>query len=408
MALRFSSPTSENRRHSTSDPLAHASEHPKLSDTTTNQHSANLNAGLAQPTAEAALPAIDNLAMNMEQAKRQLLKALLQIPQAASLLTAQLSDSNGEGMDDMPPDSSNTGDDDIVQDSRFVQPDTEDSRLVFLPTQLIGVADQIKQKAGIDVRQQRLDECCRQLHDARQQMITANTGLVAFVAYRYKTTTLGFDDLMQEGIIGLIRAVDRFDPNRNIRFSTYAIFWIKQAISRLIVKQDKVVPLPIALAEKAGGVFDVMRRCYLEHNRWPSIREIQARCDLPIEEIKTISNYYQATHSLDASVSDENDGQTLMDSLKQQQFSLPLDEIIDKNLSQYIGKVVASLPEKEAAILNMRFGLRNHREMTLQAVADQLQVTRERVRQIQNEALKKLKQQFGYDLMPFLEPNDSY
>jgi RNA polymerase primary sigma factor len=134
--------------------------------------------------------------------------------------------------------------------------------------------------------------------------------------------------------------------------------------------------------------------------------ELQARCELSLEEIKTISSYYQATHSLDESLSGEKDDQTLMSSLIQHQFPQPLDELVDQNLSLYLGKIVASLPEKEAAILTMRFGLKNHTEMTLQAVAEQLHVTRERVRQIQNNALKKLKQNFGYDLMPFLEPND--
>jgi RNA polymerase primary sigma factor len=95
-----------------------------------------------------------------------------------------------------------------------------------------------------------------------------------------------------------------------------------------------------------------------------------------------------------------------MASLKQQQFALPLDELIDKNLSIYLEKIVSSLPEKEATILNMRFGLKNQTEMTLQAIADTLNVTRERVRQIQNQALNKIKQQFGYDLLPFLEAQD--
>jgi RNA polymerase primary sigma factor len=216
---------------------------------------------------------------------------------------------------------------------------------------------------------------------------------------------LSFEDLMQEGSIGLIKAVDRFDASRGIRFSTYAIFWIKQAISRLIVKQEKVVRLPIALAERSSVVFEVMRNSYLEHNRWPSLLEIKAQCDLSMDDIKTISSYYQSTHSLDSAQSDDGDDQTLMATLPQHQFAQPLNELIDSNLSLYIGKVVASLPEKEAAILNMRFGLHNHHEMTLQAIADQLHVTRERVRQIQNDALKKLKQQFGYDLLPFLEPN---
>jgi RNA polymerase sigma factor (sigma-70 family) len=243
------------------------------------------------------------------------------------------------------------------------------------------------------------------LQQIRQKMIASNTGLVAFVACKYKTVSLSFEDLMQEGTIGLIKAVDRFDASRGIRFSTYAIFWIKQAISRLIVKQEKVVRLPIALAEKSSVVFEVMRNSYLEHNRWPSLLEIKAQCDLSMDDIKTISSYYQSTHSLDSAQSDDSDDQTLMATLPQHQFAQPLNELIDSNLSLYIGKVVASLPEKEAAILNMRFGLHNHHEMTLQAIADQLHVTRERVRQIQNDALKKLKQQFGYDLLPFLEPN---
>jgi len=214
------------------------------------------------------------------------------------------------------------------------------------------------------------------------------------------------DDLMQEGIVGLIKAVDRFDPHRGYRFSTYAIYWIRQAISRLIVKQEKVVRLPVALAEKAAGVFEVMRACYLEHNRWPSLPEMEAQCDLPLDDIKTISAYYQATHSLDAALSEDGDDHNLMAGLTQQQFALPLDALISDNLNQHIGKVVASLPEKEATILNMRFGLKNHTEMTLQAIADQLDLTRERVRQIQNVALQKLKQQFGRDLLPFLEANE--
>ncbi|AMK78419.1 MULTISPECIES: sigma-70 family RNA polymerase sigma factor [Methylomonas] len=252
----------------------------------------------------------------------------------------------------------------------------------------------------------RLGKAKRELRSLRQQMISANTGLVAFVAHKYKTSNLSFEDLMQEGLVGLIKAVDRFDPDRGICFSTYAIYWIRQAISRLIVKQEKIVRLPVALAEKSATVFEAMRTCYLKYERWPSIAELKMACDLSEQEIKTISSYYQATHSLDAAIGDDDDNLELMAKMQQHQFSLPLDELIDQDLAQYVDKAVASLPEKQAAILTMRFGLRDHTEMTLQAVADQLHVTRERVRQIQNEALKKLKQQFGFDLMLFLEPKD--
>ncbi|MCK9605850.1 MAG: sigma-70 family RNA polymerase sigma factor [Methylomonas sp.] len=253
----------------------------------------------------------------------------------------------------------------------------------------------------------RLRELRYQLKRLRQEMIASNTGLVAFVAHKYRTVSLSFDDLMQEGMVGLIKAVDRFDPERGNCFSTYAIYWVRQAISRLIVKQEKAVPLPVALAEKSSPLFEVMRTTYLQHERWPTFAELKASCDLSEQEIKTISSYYQSTYMQDASTNEEDDGMSIMEKMQQQQFSLPLEDLIDNDLASYMDRAVATLPEKQAVILAMRFGLKNHTEMTLQAVADQLQVTRERVRQIQNEALQKLKQQFGFDLMLFLEPKDT-
>ena len=311
----------------------------------------------------------------------------------------------------------------VVQDVKVVQlnsvADLTDTayqlmhELHFLPVFLLDVAGKVEKDLALaghpdasyinSVKKARLG-----LKALRQEMINSNTGLVAFVAHKYKTNCLSFDDLMQEGLVGLIKAVDRFDPERGICFSTYAIYWIRQAISRLIVKQDKVVPLPVALAEKSSAVFEAMRNCYLKYERWPNLAELKACCDLSEQDIKTISSYYQATHTLDSSDNeDEQDNMEVMANMQQSQFVQPLDELIEGDLVSYVDKAVATLPEKQATILAMRFGLKNHTEMTLQAVADQLNVTRERVRQIQNEALIKLKQQFGFDLMLFLEPNDS-
>jgi RNA polymerase primary sigma factor len=264
-------------------------------------------------------------------------------------------------------------------------------------------------KQGLSQHLITLKLATQSLQRSRQKMIANNTGLVAYVAHKYKTTVLSVDDLMQEGVIGLIKAVDRFDPYRGFQFSTYAIPWIKQSISRLIVNQEKIVRLPVGLAEKASVVFEAMRIGYLQTERWPGVEQLKLLCDLSEDEIKIIRNYYQATHSLDETRENEDDeGQTLMARMKQQQFLLPIDELIATNLSQYLDKVVATLPEKEAAILNMRFGLKNQSETTLQVIADQLQVSRERVRQIQNQALIKLKKQFGCDLKLFLEPNESF
>lgn len=436
MAFRDFYPLSETAAQPATEPLAPAYDTLETMVPATEELLSNSDTSYLQAEAEPILPAINVLAVNMEHSRQKLLELLIEHPLARNLLSKQLADNAGEGVDFSVSDNHETIYPHIVQDNIFVQPDlrqingagawqatesinTADSyrraelnRIHYFPALLIRIADRILQTecepppayAGYNIK---LLEYRRRLQEQRQQMIVGNTGLVAFVAYKHKATSLSFDDLMQEGIVGLIRAIDRFDPNRGIRFSTYAVFWIKQAIARLIIKQEKVVRLPVALAEKASVVFDAMRNCYLETNRWPSQTELGERCGLSPEEIKTVSSYYQATHSLDASLSEENEEQTLMHTLHQRQFALPLNELIDNNLSLYICNVVASLPEKEAAILNMRFGLKNHTEMTLQAIADQLHVTRERVRQIQNRALKKLKQQFGYDLLPFLEPNDS-
>lgn len=285
-------------------------------------------------------------------------------------------------------------------------------KLHFLSVYLIEASDVVERKLkhlGLleSAYKNQLQYCRYELKHLRQEMIASNTGLVGFVAHKYKTVSLSFEDLMQEGMVGLIKAVDRFDPERGNCFSTYAIYWIRQAISRLIVKQDKVVPLPVALAEKSSPIFEAMRNTYLQHERWPTLAELKASCDMSEQDIKTISSYYQSTYLQDTSASEDDDGMLMMEKMQQQQFSQPLDDLIDTDLASYMDRAVATLPEKQATILAMRFGLKNHTEMTLQAVADQLQVTRERVRQIQNEALQKLKQQFGFDLMLFLEPNDT-
>jgi len=284
---------------------------------------------------------------------------------------------------------------------------TNMQRLHFLPLYLMRIAERVeKELSDSDDYVRKVKRARTELKKNRQLMIAENTGLVAFVAHKYKTVSLTFDDLMQEGLVGLIKAVDRFDTERGHCFSTYSIFWIKQAISRLIVKQDKIVALPVALAEKSAPIFEAMRISYTQQERWPTLKELKTCCDLSEQDIRTISSYYQSAFLQDANA-EEDDGMAIMERMSQEQFNQPIDDLIDNDLVCYMNKAVEALPEKQATILAMRFGLKNHTEMTLQAVADQLNVTRERVRQIQNEALARLKQQFGFDLMLFLEPNDT-
>lgn len=379
-------------------------------------------------------PVTQGLAQKLEASRLKLQNILIKHPYGLNLLTEQFSKpASVDGVNfSVWAENNSELDNQVVQDNSFVQDNSQElsnisteknrectansnnaelDHVHFFTPILFKIVTAVEQneKTSATAEPGFVNEMLRaknRLHLLRQEMINKNTGLVAFVAYKYKNSSIAFEDLMQEGIVGLIKAIDRFDPNRGIRFSTYAVFWIKQAITRLIIKQEKVVRLPVALAEKASVVFEIMRNCYQEHNRWPSVAELHAQCSLSKEEIRTISSYYQATHSLDIAFSGDTDDITLLDTLKQDQFALPLNELIDANLNVFINNVVASLPEKEATIINMRFGLKNQTEMTLQAIADQLHVTRERVRQIQNQALNTLKQQFGYDLMPFLESND--
>lgn len=368
------------------------------------------------------------LAMNLEQDRQTLQLLLLEEELATTALLNYCLSQLDNGLDSSEIVSDKAAERIIVQGVDFVQPNLVHTMqsllnspvagsslmsLRFLANFLIEVSVLCQSIScpdpAFNAYLHKLELAAKALHRSRQEMIARNIGLAAFVAHKHKTTVLSVDDLIQEGVIGLIKAVDRFDPYRGYQFSTYSIPWIKQAISRLIVKQEKIVRLPVALAEKACVVFEAMRNAYLQTERWPSVEQLKVLCDLSEDEIKIIRNYYQATHSLDeARESEEDEGQTLMARMKQQQFALPIDELIAGNLSQYLDQVVATLPEKEAAILNMRFGLKNHTETTLQVIADQLQVSRERIRQIQNEALKKLKNQFGCDLELFLEPNDSY
>lgn len=362
----------------------------------------------------------------MEQARQDLLLLLLAEDEASTLLLKQCRTHLNNGLDISEIVSDKAVNAIIVQAPDFVQLDLNQTvqyllensvtrssllNLHFLPSFLIETSglfiSMTRHRRTFSEYRIKLGQATQALQRLRQQMIAGNVRLVAFVANKHKTTALSFDDLVQEGVVGLIKAVDRFDPYRGYQFSTYAVPWIKQAVSRLIVKQEKTVRLPVALAERACAVFEAMRKSYLQTERWPSVEQLKTLCDLSEDEIKTIRSYYQATHSLDEET-EEDESQALMARMKQHQFALPLDELIDHDLGQYLDQVVSTLPEKEAAILNMRFGLKNSTEMTLQAIADQLQVSRERVRQIQNEALKKLKNQFGYDLMLFLEPNDSY
>lgn len=238
---------------------------------------------------------------------------------------------------------------------------------------------------------------------SRQAMINGNLRLATFVAKQYNNQTTTFNDLIQDGIVGLIKAVDRYDWNRAVRFSTYAIYWIRQTISRAMVRQEKMVRLPYNIAAKASSVYEVMNDCLIQNNKWPSIRELAELCDLPESEVQAIVNSYQPIISLDSNINDDEDMPEVIATLEQHHFPEPLNSLLDSSLKIRLRKAVDTLPEREADIISCRFGLNSDHEMTLQDIADRMSLTRERVRQIQNSALLKLKHNFSSELVDFLE-----
>lgn len=245
----------------------------------------------------------------------------------------------------------------------------------------------------------------QRMMSARQTMISGNLRLVTFVARQYSNSSIPFTDLIQDGTVGLIKAVDRYDWKRAVRFSTYAIYWIKQSITRGMVRQEKMVRLPYNIAAKAAAVFETMNDYLVKHNRWPTNRQLAEICRLPEEEIKAIVENYQPTVSLDNNINDDEDMPVVVESMEQHHFPQPINILAGNALKNCLRKAVETLPEREADILNCRFGLDSDTEMTLQDIADRMCLTRERVRQIQNSALLKLKNKFSADLVDFLEPS---
>ena len=238
---------------------------------------------------------------------------------------------------------------------------------------------------------------------ARRAMISGNLRLVTFIARQYHNSSVPFSDLIQDGTIGLIKAVDRYDWHRAVRFSTYAIYWIKQSITRGLVRQDKMVRLPYNIAAKAAAVFETMNDYLTKNNKWPTNKELARICDLPESEIKAIVDNYQPIISLDNNINDDEDLPAVIDSIEQHHYPQPLNILANSALKTCLRKAVETLPQREADIINCRFGLDSDCEMTLQDIADRMNLTRERVRQIQNSALLKLKNKFSSDLVDFLE-----